>query len=308
MGGSAALERLRALATVEHHDTLPGSGAVLAERLRNAEIAVNIRASSNFTGAVLRGAPRLRLVSIWGTGTDNVDLEAARRLGVTVTNTPGVSATAIAEHALALLFAVARRLPRLDAATRRGDWARGDMMLLRGKTLGIVGLGAVGREFARLGAAVGMRVIAWTMHPDPGLGIELVALEELLGRADVVSLHLRLSAESRGLIGRAELARMKPGAILINTARGGLIDEGALCQALAGGRLLGAGLDVFELEPLPEGHPLTRLENVVLTPHSAGIAPEVVAAGLDLAVENVRRFLEGSPQNVVAAPAEPRRT
>jgi D-3-phosphoglycerate dehydrogenase len=306
LGGSEAYRKLLDRASVDYHSTLPGSEERLLERMGNAEVVINVRSSTRFTEGVLAAAPALRLVSIWGTGTDNVDLDAARRLGVTVTNTPGVAAVAIAEHSLGLLLAVARRLPRLDAETRRGAWVRGEVVLLRGRTLGIVGLGAVGREFARIGAGIGMRVIAWTMHPDPSLGVELVELDELLATSDVVSLHLRLSPDSRGLIGASAFARMKPSAILINTARGPIVDESALIEALTNGRIAGAGLDVFDTEPLPKGHPLASLDSVVLTPHSAGIAPEVLAAGLELAVENVWRFLEGNPQHAVALPAQPR--
>jgi D-3-phosphoglycerate dehydrogenase len=176
------------------------------------------------------------------------------------------------------------------------------MTLLRGRTLGIVGLGAIGREFARLGSAVGMRVLAWTFNPDRSLPVELVELDELLRRSDAVSLHLRLSERTRGFIGRRELQLMKSGAILINTARGAIVDERALVEALSERRLAGAGLDVFEQEPLPAGHPLMVLDNVVLTPHCGGVAPEVLEAGLQLAVENVARFLAGKPTNVVAAP------
>jgi phosphoglycerate dehydrogenase-like enzyme len=144
-----------------------------------------------------------------------------------------------------------------------------------------------------------MRVIAWTMHPNPALGFELVELDDLLGRSDVVSLHLRLSPQTAGFLGRDQLALMKPGAILINTARGPTVDEAALLAALNERRLAGAGLDVFDVEPLPAGHPLTKLDNVVLTSHCAGITPEALEAGLALAIENVVNFLNGNPTNVV---------
>jgi phosphoglycerate dehydrogenase-like enzyme len=294
--------RLLEQTAVAYYDTLPGSEEKLIERVADAEIVINIRSSSRFSERVFSQSPRLRLLSIWGTGTDNVDLDAAAKRGVTVTNTPGVAAVGIAEHSLALMLALARRLPQLDQETRRGGWPRGEMMLLHGKTLGIIGLGAIGRKFARLGSGIGMRVIAWTMHPNPALGIELVSLDTLLKTADVVSIHLRLSPETSGFIGARELRMMKTSAILINTARGAIVDEGALVEALSARRIAGAGLDVFETEPLPQGHPLTRLSNVVLTPHSAGVSPEVLEAGLQLAVENVWNYLKGKPTNVVARP------
>ncbi len=230
-----------------------------------------------------------------------MDLAAAAHHGVTVTNTPGVSAFSIAEHALALMLAVARRIPRVDAEIRQGHWPRGQAVQMHGKTLGILGLGAVGRQFARLGAGIGMRVMAWTMHPNPALGFELVSLDDLMRSSDVISLHLRLSSETRSFIGKREIEKMKPSAILINTARGAIIAEQALLDALNSNRIAGAGLDVFEAEPLPDGHPLTRLHNVVLTPHSAGVTPEALEAGLKLSIDNVWNFLDGRPTNVVVS-------
>src|SRR5687767_8055297 len=170
---SRAYQKLIASTAVEHHDSLPGSEDALIQRIRGAEIVLNIRSSSRFTEQVFASCPEMRLLSLWGTGTDNVDLSAAARHGVVVTNTPGVSAPSIAEHALALMLAAARRIPQLDTQTRQGHWARGNMVQLAGKTLGIIGLGAIGRRFASIGAGIGMRVIAWTIHPNPSLGVEL---------------------------------------------------------------------------------------------------------------------------------------
>lgn len=300
MGLSAAYKRWGEERPVTYHDTLPGSEDVLIERIRGFEIVINIRSSTKFTERVFAACPGMKLLSIWGTGTDNVDLQAARRHGVTVTNTPGVAAIAIAEHALMLTLAVARRVVSLHNQIVNGDWPRGQSVQLRGKTLGIVGLGAIGRQFARLGEAVGMRVIAWTMHPNPALGFELVERDELLRESDVVSLHLRLSPETTGFIGRREFESMKSSAILINTARGPIVDEAALIEALQSRRIAGAGLDVFDVEPLPPGHALTRLDNAVLTPHCAGVTPEVLEAGLALAIENVESFLSGAPRHVVS--------
>jgi phosphoglycerate dehydrogenase-like enzyme len=284
-----------------YFDSLPGSEDRLIERIAGARVALNIRSSTRFTARVFDESPELRLVSIWGTGTDNVDLGAAARHGVTVTNTPGVAATSIAEHALALMLGVARRIPRLDAQTRAGQWPRGQMTQLHGRTLGIIGLGAVGRRFARLGEGIGMRVIAWTMHPDPALGFTLLELDELLRASDVVSVHLRLSEQTRGFLGRREFGLMKPGAILINTARGPIVDEAALIETLRSGRIAGAGLDVFETEPLAAGHSLAALDNVVMTPHAAGVTVEALEAGLRMALDNIDDFLAGRPKHVVIA-------
>src|SRR5450432_3696928 len=256
---SGAWPSLQARAQVDYHNSLPGSEELLIERIGAAEVVLNIRSSCKFTEAVFAACPKLRLVSVWGTGTDHVDLPAAARHGVTITNTPGVSAVSIAEHALGLLLAVARRLPQMDAATRAGQWPRGQSVELYGKTCGIVGLGAIGRQFARLVTGIGMRAIAWNRTSRPLPGVELVELDELYRASDVVSLHLRLTPETIGFLGRREFALMKKSAILINTARGAIINEAAMIAALASGAIAGAGLDVFTTEPLPPNHPVLHL-------------------------------------------------
>ncbi len=303
LAGSAAWHELSAIAECEYHNTLPGSEERLVERIRHAEAVLNIRASTRFTPCVFAACPKLRLLSLWGTGTDHVDLAAAAARGVTVTNTPAVSAVSIAEHALALLFAVVRHIPRMDASTRRGEWVRGRSVELRGKTCGVIGLGAVGREFAKLAGGIGMKVLGWTMHPAPLYGVEMVELTELYRRSDVVTVHLRLSPETTGFLGAPQFAMMKQGAILINTARGAIVEEQAMLDALRSGRIAGAGLDAFTSEPLSPNHPLTALENVVLTPHCAGITPEALGAGLRMAVQNIRAFFEGRPEHVVTTSA-----
>lgn len=296
LAASAAWDTLRDFAATRYHDTLPGSEDALIERIAGAGAVLNIRSSTRFTDSVFAAVPGLRLVSVWGTGTDHVDLAAAARHRIAIANTPGVSAVSIAEHALALLFAVARRVPETDTLTRGGAWPRGRFLQLGGKTCGVIGYGAVGREFARLAGAIGMRVIAWTLHPERYPAVAFVPLEELYTTADVVSLHLRLSEETRGFLGAEQLARMKPSAILVNTARGAIVDEGALIQALCAGRIAGAGLDVFTEEPLPRGAAILDAPNVVVSPHCAGITPEALEAGLALAVENIRAFFSGRPQ------------
>jgi phosphoglycerate dehydrogenase-like enzyme len=284
---SAVWPHLAAHAELVYHDTLPGSEDGLAARIAEAELVLNIRSSSKFTANVLAACPRLRVISVWGTGTDHVDLEAAARRGIAVRNTPGVSAVSIAEHTLALLLAAARHIPQADAATRRGEWPRGQSVELNGKVCGVIGLGAIGRRFAQLAKGIGMRVVAWTMHPKADSEIEMVELDELYRVSDVVSIHLRLSPETEGMIAALQFGAMKKTAILINTARGAIVDEESLVTALAGNQIAGAGLDVFANEPLPKSHPLTNLPNVVLTPHCAGITPEALEAGLRMAVENV---------------------
>lgn len=221
-----------------------------------------------------------------------IDLATARELGIVVCNQPGRTAPLVAEHAFGLMFALAKRAAFQTAELKAGRWTRKENIFLQGKTLGVVGTGAIG-----------MKVLAWTFHPSPeraqALGVRFVELDELLASSNVVSLHVKLTEDSRGLIGPRELAQMKPGALLINCARGGVVDTAALVEALHSGHLGGAALDVYDREPLPADHPLLACEQVILTPHNADQTPE----GIDLlnegAVDNVIAFLEGQPRNVV---------
>lgn len=268
----------------------PSGADDLVERIGDAGIVINIRSTTRFTADVLARCPKLTLISIWGTGTDNVDLEAAQARGVRVTNTPGVAAVAVAEHTLALMLAVAKQLVVVDRQVRHEQWPRAMVTQLRGKTLGLIGTGAIGREMAALGRAIGMRVVAWSFHPHGDIA-EWVAFEDVFREADVVSVHVRLSPDTAHLIRREEFDLMKRAAIFINTARGAVVNEADLLDALRTNRIAGAGLDVFEQEPLPSGSPFFSLPNVVLTPHAAGITPETTEAGLALAIENVLSFI-----------------
>jgi phosphoglycerate dehydrogenase-like enzyme len=275
----------------------------LAHRIGSARVAINIRAYAPFSDAVFRACPALRMISIWGTGTDNIDLVAAARRGVTVCNTPGTNAIAVAEHALALMLSVSRKIPQIDREMRAGAWPREMLAQLHGKTLGVFGTGAIGSRVAELARALGMTVIAWSARGDAdrlnALGVATAAKQDILRRADVVTLHVRLTPATRAFIGSREFALMKPSAILVNTGRGALVDRDALLDALANGRIAGAGLDVFHDEPLKPGDPLLGFPNTVLSPHNAGQTPEVRRDGLLRAVENVERFLAGTPVNVV---------
>ena len=269
--------------------------AELIRRIRDADVVLNIRGYTKFTAAVIDACERLRLISIWGTGTDNVDFASTRVRGITVTNTPGVNANAVAEHTIALMLAVARRIPSMDTGVRAGEWPRGLLVQLEGKTLGIIGLGAIGSRVATLASAFGMTLLASTIGADDGraasLGARHVTLETLLSESDFVSLHLRLSERTTRHLDRARLSLMKPSAFLINTARAGLVDRDALVEALRESKIAGAGLDVFHEEPIRAADPLLQLTNVVLTPHNAGSTAEVIDRGLRQAVENIQAFL-----------------
>jgi phosphoglycerate dehydrogenase-like enzyme len=301
--GSEAHEYLSTLGDVR---TFTERGAhdqdELVRRVGDAEVALNVRAHAHYTAEILRQCAQLRMISIWGTGTDNVDLAACRARGVTVTNTPGVNAHAVAEHALALMLAVTRRLPAMDRAVRGGEWPRALLVQLEGKTLGVVGLGAIGSRLARIAAPLGVRVLGYSARnrgQRSADGVQIVPLETLLRESDIISLHLRLAPDTRGLLNAERLALLKPSSYLINTARAALVDRNALTAALQGRRIAGAALDVFYEEPLAPGDPLLSLPNVVLTPHNAGITQEVIDGGLRRSVENIELFLRGTPRDVV---------
>ncbi len=295
--GSAAHERARALGeTRVYTERGADDEAELARRIGNAAVAFNIRSYARFTEAVFHACPGLKMISIWGTGTDNIDLVAAARHGVTVCNTPAVNAYAVAEHTIALMLAVARKIPRIDREMRGGAWPREMLAQLYGKTLAVFGTGAIGTRVAQLARGFGMEVLTWSARSDTP-----AAKDDCLRRADFVTLHLRLMPETRGFVGRREFALMKPEAFLINTARGPLVDRDALLEALASRRIAGAGLDVFHDEPVKSDDPLLLSTNTVLSPHNAGQTPEVRRDGLLCAIENIEKFLSGRPINVVRA-------
>lgn len=297
------LDRLRDLGAVVLHTTRAAHEDELIERLRDAEFAINVRAYSTFNDRVIAALPALRLISVLGTGTDNFDVSACTRQGVVVTNCPGASTASVAEMTIALMLAAARHIPVADRGVRQGAWVHSRSIELKGKVLGIVGLGLIGQEVARIARAFGMRVLAWSFREDRDraarLGVEMVSLEELLTTSAIVSIHLRNSAEAKRIISRDRLGLMRSDAILINTARAALIDEDALLDALRARRIGGAGLDVFATEPLPAGSPWLELDNVVLTPHAAAATVEASARLAKTPVDNILNYLAGEPTSVV---------
>ena len=253
--------------------------------------------------------PDLRLICLMSTGTNAVDLEAAADRGIPVCNVPAYSTASVAELVLAFMFAHSRAVETHHASVARGDWVNSPdfcYMLTpqrewHGKTMGVVGFGEIGRAVACLGTALGMRVLASTPHPEgkPDLGQEFVEMEPLFRESDVVSLHCPLTPETEGLINAERLAWMKPEALLINTGRGGLVDEAALAEALKSGTLGGAGLDVLSTEPPRADNPLLHAPNTLLAPHIGWATREARQRLMDVLEENVRAYLRGSPQNVV---------
>jgi len=240
--------------------------------------------------------PNLKHIVFLGTGASSyMDVPALKDLGVTVHTIKGYGDTAVAEHTVALMFACARKLARMDRAVRAGTWTPLEGAQLHGKTLGVIGLGGIGREVARIGRGIGMQVIAWNRSKRPDAGVPLVELDELLARADVVSLNLVLNDETRGIIDAKRIARMKRGVILVNTARGALIDEAALVDALRSGQIGHAGLDVFHAEPLAADHPLARMDNVTLSAHAAFRTLEASMTLIRRAIDIVRTITGAPP-------------
>jgi len=297
------LERLSAYGEIALWRDRPATDEEKLRRAHGARCLINSRSAVKWPGHLLRQLPELKMITVCGIGADAIDLAAVAELGIAVCNIPGRTAPIVAEHALALMFAVARQAWFQTQLVKRGGWKTGFNLYLRGKTLGVIGAGPIGEAMVRLGRAVGMRLQAWTFHPTPErsrrLGVDFVPLDNLLRTSDVVSIHVKLTDRTRDLIGRRELGLMKPGAIVVNTARGAIVDNAALAEALQAGRLAGAGVDVFEIEPPPADHPLLRCEQVVLTPHVADQNDEGMFILNEGAVENVIAFLEGRTQNRV---------
>ena len=276
-------------------------------RLRAATIAITNKVP--IRSDALAQAPSLKLIAVAATGIDIVDLAACRARGIVVQNIRNYANASLPEHVFALILALRRNLFAYRADVENGRWRRSEHFCfldhpigdLAGSTLGVVGFGALGRAVAALGAAFGMRVLAYDVQPVRASGVQAASLEEILETSDVVSLHVPLGSGTANLIGAAELARMKPNCLLINTARGGLVDERALADALRAGRIGGAGFDVLSVEPPRSGNVLLelRLPNFVLTPHVAWASAQAMQDLADQLVNNLESFVAGAPQNVV---------
>jgi phosphoglycerate dehydrogenase-like enzyme len=297
--------KLRAKAEVTFFHDAFASEDEAAQTLSDFDILMAMRERTAFPASLVRRLPKLRLFAMTGTRGSSIDMAAMRAQGIAITGTGGGgTGTATAELALTLMLAAARNIAQADATMRRGGFQDGVApgYELHGKVLGLMGLGKLGQSMARYGAVLGMNVIAWSQNLTPEKaasgGASYVSKDELLARADIVSLHLVLSDRTRGIVGAPELARMKPGALLINTSRGPLVDETALIAALESGRI-SAALDVYDREPLPRDHPFRRLPNTLLSPH---LGYGSIATFRDFyreSVENVLAFLDGAPIRVV---------
>jgi phosphoglycerate dehydrogenase-like enzyme len=279
--------------------------AKVAARLADFDVVVAMRERTPFSRSLFERLPRLRLLVTTGMRNASIDLRAASDRGVVVSGTAGLPSPT-AELTWALILALLRHVPREDRATREGRWQETLGTTLKGRTLGVLGLGQLGSRVARVGKAFEMDVIAWsqnlTAERAAAVGATLVgSRDELLARADIVTIHLVLSERTRGLVGARELGLMRPTAYLINTSRGPIVDEGALVATLRAGRIAGAGLDVYEEEPLPPDHPLRRLPNTVITPHLGYVTEETYQIFYSQALEDVRAFLAGAPVRVLSS-------
>jgi D-3-phosphoglycerate dehydrogenase len=270
-------------------DITPGQ---LPDLLAGAEIAI-VDHTALPTG-IARKCAGLKHVVFLGTGARSyMNPEELGQLGISVHLIKGYGDTAVAESAIALMWAAARGIAQMDREMRAGNWLREDGMQLTGKTLGLIGFGGIATEVARIALGSGMRVIAWNRTAKKHPGVEFMELDALLARSQIISLHLLLNDETRGFLSRERIAAMKPGVILVNTARGAIVDEAAMIEALKSNHIRHAGLDVFNIEPLPADHPLTKLPNVTLSAHSAFRTPEASENLIGAAWEHCRRILEG---------------
>lgn len=301
--GMVDWDRVPGLRVEVFRDTLK-TEAALAERLAPFDAILAMRERTPFPASLIRRLPNLRLLVTTGERNRAIDLAACQEAGITVCGTLSVGAPTV-DIAWGLIINLMRDIPRQQQALRAGLWQTGLGTALEGRTLGVIGLGKLGGRMARIGQAFGMRVLAWsqnlTEEAAAAAGAMRVPKERLLEEADVVTLHLILSERSRGIIGAADLARMKPTAYLVNTSRGPLVDQRALITALEEGRIAGAGLDVFDEEPLPQGHPLLAAPNTLLTPHLGYVSRQNYEAYFEGALEAVEAFLAGAPVRVLRA-------
>jgi len=296
------VKKLRSIADVKIFEDIPKTPDELKERIKEADVV--IVGWSHLTEDILKSAEKLKMVSIWATTCHYADLEAARKKKIAVAHVPGYATEAVAEHVLALLLAAARKLLLADMHARRGefDWRPFRGWELAGKTLGIIGTGAIGCRVAEIGKAFKMKILGFDKYPNfkraEEIGMKYVDLQTLLKESDVITLHVPLTHETEGLIGKKEVEIMKSGCVLINTSQGKVIDEKALIDALKSRKLSYAGLDVFEQEPPQKDNPLFKLDNTVLSPHIGFHTVEAAKKCTDICIDNVIKFLEGHPQNL----------
>jgi D-3-phosphoglycerate dehydrogenase len=296
-------KRLEVLGNLTIFENMPSSIDEFISRVETADIIIVGR--YGFSEKLFIAARNLKMISVWQTGYDHIDIKTATKKGVVVSNVPEYAYDSVAEMVFALILNLERKVHLADVGLRNGnfDWRNYIGNQLMGKTIGVVGIGSIGTRVIQIAHGFNMNVIAYAHHPNDkaanNLGVTFVDLETLLKESDIISLHVPLTPSTERMIGTRELTRMKKSAILINTARGKVIDEDALITALREKQIGGAGLDVFEREPLPLNSPLLEFENVALTPHVAFLSYESLEECTRVCIQNVEKFIEGKPQNVV---------
>lgn len=303
VGGGVDLDFLSAFGEVTAYDLTPDD--LLIPRLQGADAVICNK--TRITAAVMEACPTVKYIGLFATGYNNIDTDYAAAHGVTVCNVPGYSTEAVAQHTFAFILALTDRVHEYNATVAQGDWIRSrtfayfpiPLMELCGKTIGIVGYGAIGRRVGDMARAFGMKVLVHGRRPIPDTDVEQVPFEELLRRSDVVTLHCPLNRDSEGMMNAAAFAAMKKGAIFVNTARGGLVDEWALRAALDSGHLLGAGIDVLQVEPMTADCPLYGAPNCILTPHIAWAGLETRHRLMGVVADNLRHYLAGDAINRV---------
>lgn len=303
VGGGVDLDFLSAFGEVTAYDLTPND--LLIPRLQGADAVICNK--TRITAAVMAACPTVKYIGLFATGYNNIDTDYAAAHGVTVCNVPGYSTEAVAQHTFAFILALTDRVHEYNATVAQGDWVRSrtfsyfpiPLMELCGKTIGIVGYGAIGRRVGDMARAFGMKVLVHGRRPIPDSDVEQVPFEELLRRSDVVTLHCPLNGDSEGMMNAAAFAAMKEGAIFVNTARGGLVDEQALRAALDSGHLLGAGIDVLQAEPMTADCPLYGAPNCMITPHIAWAGLETRHRLMGVVADNLRHFISGDPINRV---------
>lgn len=298
-----SFEKLKARADVEVMPGRLGSDEALGRALKEVNAVLLMRERTRLGEKQLSLLPAMKLIAQTGQTIAHLDLPAATRRGIAVAVTPNDSGVSTVELTFGLILAVLRQIPQVDRRMREEPWPAVAGRILEGKTVGVIGLGRIGAQVARIAKAFNTRVLATsrtlTDARARAVGAERVSLETLLGESDIVTVHVPLRPETRGLIGEQEIARMKPGACLINTARGPIVSEAALLRALREKRLGGAGLDVFDVEPLPWDHPFRRLDNVVLLSHRGYAAVEILRERFELAMRNIINFIDGKPTHLL---------
>ncbi len=301
--GDVSLAPIEALGDVRFYDTVPHDK--LAEVIADSDAVICNKAQ--ITDEIMEKCKNLRYIGLFATGYNNIDIYAAKRRGITVCNVPGYSTDSVVQHAFSMILHFACRTDDYAASVARGDWANSETFSylafptseLRGKTLGIFGFGTIGKAMATVGKAFGMKILAVSHRPMTYDGVEFIDADTLFARADYLTLHCPLTDETRGLVNSRTLSLMKPSAVLINTARGGVVEEAALTEALKNGTIRGAGIDVLDIEPMYKNHHYLTAPNCYITPHVAWAAYEARVRLIDIVAENIRAFASENPINSV---------